>query len=183
MSISEPAPPPSHIRTFHPRRGRIGPERARTLADLWPEWGFDIGEPDVDEDLDVDVARAVHLAHAVHAGDTARAADLAGAADTIREADVRREREADLASGVDVARAPGPTPPPTSDTHTRAFDPAELFGRLPGAPERPLVLEIGCGMGEATVERAAADPGRDYLGVDVHAPAWAICSRWPGTAA
>lgn len=200
VSISEPAPPPSHIRTFHPRRGRIGPERARTLADLWPEWGFDIGEPDVDEDLDVDVARAVHLAHAVHAGDTARAADLAGAADTIREADVRREREADLASGIDVARAsgpasaanaardadvprggdpvgeidaaaaPGPTPPPTSDTHTRAFDPAELFGRLPGAPERPLVLEIGCGMGEATVERAAADPGRDYLGVDVHTP-------------
>jgi tRNA (guanine-N7-)-methyltransferase len=33
-----------------------------------------------------------------------------------------------------------------------------------------LVLEIGCGMGEATVEQAAADPARDYLGIDVHTP-------------
>ena len=61
-----------------------------------------------------------------------------------------------------------------------AFDPAALFGRArgngrgngngDGGAERPLVLEIGCGMGEATVERAAADPDRDYLGVDVHTP-------------
>ena len=119
VNTSESGPQPSHIRTFHPRRGRIGPERARTLAELWPEWGFDIGAPDVDGDLDADVARVAQAAQAARAG---------------------------------------------------AFDPAELFGRPPGAPERPLVLEIGCGMGEATVERAAADPARDYLGVDVHTP-------------
>jgi tRNA (guanine-N7-)-methyltransferase len=47
----------------------------------------------------------------------------------------------------------------------RPFDPAELFGRT-----APLVLDIGCGMGEATAAMAAADPGRDYLGVDVHTP-------------
>ena len=39
-----------------------------------------------------------------------------------------------------------------------AFDQAELFGH-----EAPLVLEIGCGMGDATVVMAAADPDRDYL--------------------
>ncbi|WP_344669748.1 tRNA (guanosine(46)-N7)-methyltransferase TrmB [Catenulispora yoronensis] len=45
------------------------------------------------------------------------------------------------------------------------FDPERLFGR-----PAPLVLEIGCGMGEATAAMAAADPGRNYLGVDVHTP-------------
>ncbi|NUP49934.1 MAG: tRNA (guanosine(46)-N7)-methyltransferase TrmB [Catenulispora sp.] len=45
------------------------------------------------------------------------------------------------------------------------FDRERLFGR-----RAPLVLEIGCGMGEATAEMAAADPARDYLGVDVHTP-------------
>lgn len=36
--------------------------------------------------------------------------------------------------------------------------------------ERPLVLEIGSGMGEAAVAMAAADPGRDYLAVEIHTP-------------
>ena len=82
-----------HIRTFHPRRGRIGAARADALARLWPERGYDI-----------------------------------------------------------VGDGPG-------------FDAAALFGR-----SAPLVLEIGCGMGEATAAMSAADPGRDYLGVDVHTP-------------
>ena len=55
------------------------------------------------------------------------------------------------------------------DADSPAFDPAALFGH-PAEADRPLVLEIGCGMGEATVAQAAADPGRDYLGVDVHTP-------------
>lgn len=38
-----------------------------------------------------------------------------------------------------------------------------LFGR-----RAPMVLEIGSGMGEATIAMAAADPGRDYLAVEVH---------------
>ncbi|MFV2100765.1 tRNA (guanosine(46)-N7)-methyltransferase TrmB [Micromonospora sp. LOL_024] len=45
------------------------------------------------------------------------------------------------------------------------FDPAGLFGR-----RAPLVLEIGSGMGDTTVEMAAADPDRDYLAVEVHTP-------------
>ena len=46
-----------------------------------------------------------------------------------------------------------------------AFDREKLFGR-----PAPLVLEIGSGMGEATIAMAAADPARDYLAVDVHTP-------------
>jgi tRNA (guanine-N7-)-methyltransferase len=44
-------------------------------------------------------------------------------------------------------------------------DSVSLFGR-----QAPMVLEIGFGMGEATVEMAATDPRRDYLAVDVHTP-------------
>ncbi|MEV4638826.1 tRNA (guanosine(46)-N7)-methyltransferase TrmB [Actinoplanes sp. NPDC049548] len=45
------------------------------------------------------------------------------------------------------------------------LDLRELFGR-----DAPRVLEIGFGMGDATATMAAADPGRDYLGVEVHTP-------------
>ncbi|GAA2527807.1 tRNA (guanosine(46)-N7)-methyltransferase TrmB [Pilimelia columellifera] len=48
---------------------------------------------------------------------------------------------------------------------TEPLDPGALFGR-----QAPLVLEIGSGMGEATATMAAADPGRDYLAVEVHTP-------------
>jgi tRNA (guanine-N7-)-methyltransferase len=45
------------------------------------------------------------------------------------------------------------------------LDPAAHFGR-----DAPLVLEIGSGMGEATLAMAGADPGRDYLAVEIHTP-------------
>jgi len=45
------------------------------------------------------------------------------------------------------------------------LDLAELFGR-----DAPKVLEIGFGMGDVTAAMADADPGRDYLGVEVHTP-------------
>ncbi|MFD0970908.1 tRNA (guanosine(46)-N7)-methyltransferase TrmB [Plantactinospora endophytica] len=45
------------------------------------------------------------------------------------------------------------------------LDLVELFGR-----RAPVVLEIGSGMGDATVAMAAADPSRDYLAVEVHTP-------------
>ncbi|UNM16878.1 tRNA (guanosine(46)-N7)-methyltransferase TrmB [Streptomyces formicae] len=45
---------------------------------------------------------------------------------------------------------------------TLALD--EMFDRL------PVVLEIGFGMGEATAQMAAADPGTGILAVDVHTP-------------
>lgn len=45
------------------------------------------------------------------------------------------------------------------------FDPAEAFGR-----KAPIVIEIGFGMGLATAEIAAAKPGLDFLGIEVHTP-------------
>jgi tRNA (guanine-N7-)-methyltransferase len=45
------------------------------------------------------------------------------------------------------------------------LDLAALFGN-----DHPVVLEIGFGMGHATAEIAAANPGRNYLGVEVHGP-------------
>lgn len=47
----------------------------------------------------------------------------------------------------------------------RVLDLAELFGNT-----RPVVLEIGFGMGEATAQMAADDPDTNILAVDVHTP-------------
>lgn len=50
------------------------------------------------------------------------------------------------------------------------LDLAELFGR-----HAPRVLDVGCGMGEATL--AAADQEQDVLAVDVHTPGLATLLR------
>lgn len=44
-------------------------------------------------------------------------------------------------------------------------DPAALFGR-----DAPLVLEIGFGMGQSLLAQAQAEPEKDFLGIEVHAP-------------
>lgn len=79
------------VRTYKPRRGRLGTRRREALERLWPCYG--------------------------------------------------------------VAVTGGP------------LDLTGLFGR-----RASLVLEIGSGMGEGTAAAAAADPGRDYLAVEVHTP-------------
>ena len=43
--------------------------------------------------------------------------------------------------------------------------PSDVFGR-----DAPLVLEIGSGMGETTAAIAAAQPGTDFVAVEVHGP-------------
>lgn len=45
------------------------------------------------------------------------------------------------------------------------LDFAQVFGR-----DAPRILEIGFGMGQTTAEIAAANPDKDYLGVEVHTP-------------
>ena len=45
------------------------------------------------------------------------------------------------------------------------LDQPKIFGRM-----APLILEIGCGMGQSTLVQAAADPASDILAVDVHTP-------------
>jgi tRNA (guanine-N7-)-methyltransferase len=51
---------------------------------------------------------------------------------------------------------------PSSDA---PLDFERVFGRV-----APVVLEIGCGMGETTAAIAAAHPAVDFVGVEVHAP-------------
>ena len=46
-----------------------------------------------------------------------------------------------------------------------ALDFAALFGR-----DAPLTVEVGFGNGESLVALAAANPGRDFLGIEVHRP-------------
>jgi tRNA (guanine-N7-)-methyltransferase len=48
---------------------------------------------------------------------------------------------------------------------SRALDLAKTFGR-----RAPTVLEIGFGMGDATAQVAAASPGTDFIGIEVHQP-------------
>ena len=45
------------------------------------------------------------------------------------------------------------------------LDFAQLFGRT-----APVTLEIGFGMGQATLEMAAAAPEQDFIGIEVHRP-------------
>ena len=47
----------------------------------------------------------------------------------------------------------------------RPLEPRQVFGR-----EAPLVMEIGFGDGELLAAMAAAEPERDFLGVEVHEP-------------
>ena len=54
---------------------------------------------------------------------------------------------------------------PTRALPEGRFDPVVAFGR-----QAPLVLEIGCGHGHASIAYAAAHPGHDILAMDVHTP-------------
>jgi len=49
------------------------------------------------------------------------------------------------------------------------LDLAQFFGDAAGE-ERPLVIEIGFGMGTATANIAEQNPGINYLAIDVHRP-------------
>jgi len=51
------------------------------------------------------------------------------------------------------------------DYAPRPLDFGEVFGRA-----ADVVLEIGCGMGETTAAVAQAQPGVDFIGVEVHRP-------------
>ncbi len=51
------------------------------------------------------------------------------------------------------------------DYRDEALDLDHLFGR-----DAPRMLEIGSGMGEATLDLAKKNPGSDYLAVEVHRP-------------
>ena len=48
---------------------------------------------------------------------------------------------------------------------TGMLDAAQVFGR-----DAPRVLEIGYGMGHSLVQMAAAEPDKDFIGIEVHRP-------------
>lgn len=62
------------------------------------------------------------------------------------------------------------------DVDGRLLDLGRLFG-----DDRPVVLEIGFGTGEATATMAAADPGTNVLAVDVHTPGFGRLLQRIGT--
>src|SRR5690349_16513001 len=51
------------------------------------------------------------------------------------------------------------------DYAPQALDLPRVFGRT-----APVVVEIGCGMGETTAAIAQAHPEVDFVGIEVHAP-------------
>jgi tRNA (guanine-N7-)-methyltransferase len=52
------------------------------------------------------------------------------------------------------------------------FDWERVFGRV-----APRILDVGCGLGHFVIEAAAADPGRDYLGIESVGPLVEQASR------
>lgn len=56
------------------------------------------------------------------------------------------------------------------DYQATPFDFPAIFGNT-----NPVVLEIGFGMGKSLVEMAAANPERNYIGIEVHTPGVGAC--------
>ncbi|MDN6275339.1 MAG: tRNA (guanosine(46)-N7)-methyltransferase TrmB, partial [Psychrobacter sp.] len=56
-----------------------------------------------------------------------------------------------------------------------------LFVDSPNGSEAPLTLEIGFGLGDSFIEMAAAEPTRNFVGVEVHEPGIGKCAYMAGT--
>ena len=56
-----------------------------------------------------------------------------------------------------------------------------LFAELPNGSEAPLTLEIGFGLGDSFIEMAAAEPSRNFVGIEVHEPGIGKCAYMAGT--
>ncbi|MEN6669270.1 tRNA (guanosine(46)-N7)-methyltransferase TrmB [Psychrobacter sp. B38] len=56
-----------------------------------------------------------------------------------------------------------------------------LFADSPNGSEAPLTLEIGFGLGDSFIEMAAAEPTRNFVGVEVHEPGIGKCAYMAGT--
>ena len=56
-----------------------------------------------------------------------------------------------------------------------------LFTDSPNGSDAPLTLEIGFGLGVSFIEMAAAEPSRNFVGVEVHEPGIGKCAYMAGT--
>lgn len=51
-----------------------------------------------------------------------------------------------------------------------------LFADTPNGSDAPLTLEIGFGLGDSFIEMAAAEPTRNFVGIEVHEPGIGKCA-------
>ena len=56
-----------------------------------------------------------------------------------------------------------------------------LFADTPNGSDAPLTLEIGFGLGDSFIEMAAAEPTRNFVGIEVHEPGIGKCAYMAGT--
>ncbi|WP_201563315.1 tRNA (guanosine(46)-N7)-methyltransferase TrmB [Psychrobacter sp. CMS30] len=56
-----------------------------------------------------------------------------------------------------------------------------LFAHSPNGSDAPLTVEIGFGLGDSFIEMAAAEPTRNFVGVEVHEPGIGKCAYMAGT--
>lgn len=56
-----------------------------------------------------------------------------------------------------------------------------LFHDTPNGSAAPLTLEIGFGLGDSFIEMAAADPTRNFVGIEVHEPGIGKCAYMADT--
>lgn len=56
-----------------------------------------------------------------------------------------------------------------------------LFVDSPNGSNAPLTLEIGFGLGDSLIEMAAADPTRNFVGIEVHEPGIGKCAYMAGS--
>ena len=56
-----------------------------------------------------------------------------------------------------------------------------LFADIPNGSDAPLTVEIGFGLGDSFIEMAAAEPTRNFVGVEVHEPGIGKCAYMAGT--
>lgn len=55
----------------------------------------------------------------------------------------------------------------TADDAMKGAWNSEMFERRLGGKEAPIVVELGCGKGEYTIDLADRDPSKNYIGVDI----------------
>ena len=56
-----------------------------------------------------------------------------------------------------------------------------LFADSPNGSDAPLTVEIGFGLGDSFIEMAAAEPTRNFVGIEVHEPGIGKCAYMAGT--
>lgn len=64
---------------------------------------------------------------------------------------------------------------------TGIHDLRALFADSANGSDAPLTLEIGFGLGDSFIEMAAAEPARNFVGIEVHEPGIGKCAYMAGT--